>query len=168
MRSLAALCALLGAGAAAGEAASLSLAEGQVVPLSFERKVDQVAVSDQTVLSVRAAPGRIEVVGLKGGTARLTLALEGGASVTFDVRVAAATRAPAAQAAARLLELRVGEERRLSAPGVARVMMEDNGVARARGERDAVVVRGVAPGRASMVVATESGAQAEWTVQVAR
>jgi hypothetical protein len=165
---LAALPALLGASADAGEAAALSLAEGQIAPLSFEHKVERVTVSDAAVLAVRAAPGRIEVVGLQGGSARLTVELEGGASVAFDVRVAAATRAPRPPPDPRLVEIRPGEERRLATPGVARVMMEDNGVARARAEPGAVVLTGIAPGRASLVVVAESGARTEWTVRVAR
>jgi len=152
--------------AAGGEAAPLALVEGQVAPLAFERRVEQVSVSDPAVLAVRSAPGRIEVVGLRGGSARLTVALEGGATVAFEVKVAAAVRAPAP--AARVVELRPGEERRLSTPGVTRVMLEDNGVARARGESDAVVVTAVAPGQASLLVVGERGEQAEWTIRVGK
>jgi len=165
------LVTLLGAAetAAAAEAASLSLAEGQVAPLSFERKVEQVAVSDPAVLAVRsAAPGRIEVVAQKGGAARLTVELEGGLSVAFDVKVAAAARLPRPPADPHLVELRAGEERRVEASRVVRAMVEDNGVARVRAEQGRVVVTALQPGTASMLLVEESGAQVEWTIRVKR
>jgi len=163
------LAMLLGAPGAglAAEAAALSLAEGQVSPLSFERKVEQVAVSDPTVLAVRSAgPGRVEVVAQKGGAARLTVELEGGLSVAYDVKVAAAARVPRTPADPRLVELRAGEERRLDAARVVRAMVEDNGVARVRAERGGVVVTAVQPGTASMLLVDESGAQVEWSIRV--
>jgi len=158
----------LAAPAAAAEAA-LSLAEGQVAPLSFERKVEQVAVSDPAVLAVRSAgPGRVEVVARKGGAARLTVELEGGLSVAFDVQVAAAARVPRAPADPHLVELRAGEERRLEAARVVRAMVEDNGVARVRAEQGRVLITALQPGTASVLLVEESGAQVEWTIRVKR
>lgn len=153
----------------AAEAAPLALCEAQALPLAFERKVEQVTVSDPAVLGVRSAgPSRIEVVAQRGGAARLTVELEGGLSVSYEVKVAAAVRAPRPPADPRLVELRQGEERRLDAPRVVRAMVEDNGVARVRAEKGGVVITALQPGSASVLLVEESGAQAEWTVRVRR
>lgn len=153
----------------AAEAAPLALAEGQVQPLAFERRVEQVTVSDPEVLAVRSAgPGRIEVVARRGGAARLTVELEGGLSVAYEARVAAGTRAPRPPADPRTVELRPGEERRLEVPRVVRAMVEDNGVARVRAEKGGVVITALQPGAASVLLVEESGAQEEWTVRVKR
>jgi len=165
------LAVVLGAPCAGGaaEATSLFLAEGQVAPLAFERKVEQVAVSDPAVLAVRtAAPGRIELVARKGGSARLTVELEGGLSVAYEIQVAAAVRLARPPADPRLVELRAGEERRLEAVRVVRAMVEDNGVARVRAEQGRVIVTALQPGTASVLLVEESGAQEEWTIRVKR
>ncbi len=169
-RALATCLALLAAPAVAAEAAAaLSLAEGQVSPLAFEHKVEQVTVSDPAVLAVRSAgPTRIEVVARRGGAARLTVELEGGLAPAYEVRVAAAARVARPAPDPRLVELRPGEERRLDAQKVVRAMVEDNGVARVRAEQGGVVVTALQPGSASLLLVDEAGAQVEWTIRVKR
>ena len=83
---------LLAASASAAESVPLAIGEGQAAPLLFERKVGQVAVSDSGVIAARSSGNRVEVVGLQGGSARLTVELEGGSKVAYDVKVAAASR----------------------------------------------------------------------------
>jgi hypothetical protein len=165
VRPLSALL-LVASAALAADAVPLAIGEGQVLPLQFERRVEQVAVSDAAVLGVRAEARRVEVSGLRGGAARLTVELEGGAVVAYDVRVAAAARPPRRPPEPRTVELRLGEERRVDMGDVVRALVEENGVARARAERGGVVVTGVSPGQASVIVVDGAGARTEWTVRV--
>jgi hypothetical protein len=165
-RASAALLLALASAATGADAVPLAIGEGQVLPLQFERRVEQVAVSDAAVLGVRAEARRVEVSGLRGGAARLTVELEGGAVVAYDVRVTAAARTPRRAPEPRTVELRLGEEKRIEAADVARALVEENGVARVRAERGGVVVTGVSPGQASIIVVDGSGGRTEWTVRV--
>lgn len=159
--------ALAAPAAARDEAAPLWLAEGQVVTLQFARPVGQLALGDLGVIQVKASGSRVEVTGLRGGRTSLLVQLEDGGSVGYDVHVAGARRAAAAPAAdPNLVELRVGEQRRLAAPGAAQILLEENGVARAAAERGAVVVTGVAPGTSSLVVVDGQGNRTTWPIRV--
>jgi hypothetical protein len=161
--------ALAAAAPAAGQPAApvaLALAERQVVTLEFDRPVARVAVTDPDLVAVRTRGARVEVGALRGGRGALELTFEDGATAVYDVTVAAARR-PAAQApAAAELALQVGEERRLRAPGVARVLLEENGVARVRVEGETVSVVAVSPGAASLVLVDGAGVRTTWSIRV--
>ena len=153
--------------AAREDAAPLALAEGQVVTLQFTRPVGQLGLGDPAVVQVKASGSRVELVGLRGGRTSLLVQLEDGTSVGYDLHVAGARRAAAPAAAdPGLVELRVGEQRRLAAPGASQVLLEENGVARAAAERGAVVVTGVAPGTSSLIAADGKGHRTSWTIRV--
>jgi hypothetical protein len=64
------------------------------------------------------------------------------------------------------IALQAGEERRLRAPGVARVLLEENGVARVRVEGETVSVVAVAPGATSLVLVDGAGARTTWSIRV--
>jgi hypothetical protein len=160
---------LLAAGPAVAreEAVPLALAEGQVVTLRFARPVGQLALGEPAVVQVKAAGSRVEVVGLRGGRTSLLVRFEDGASVGYEVRVAGASRAGAPPAPdPGLVELRVGEQRRLPAPAAAEVLLEENGVARVAAEAGAVVVTGVRPGSSSLVVVDGKGNRTTWSLRV--
>ncbi len=148
-------------------AVPLALAERQVVTLEFDRPVARVAVTDPDLLSVRARGSRVEVGALRGGRASLEIAFEDGATAVYEVAVAAARR-PAATAGAipGTISLGVGEERRLRAPGVARVLVEENGVARVTVEGETVRLVAVSPGATSLVLVDGAGARTTWAVSV--
>ncbi len=153
--------------AARDDAAPLALAEGQVVTLQFARPVGQLGLGDLTVVQVKAAGSRVEVVGLRGGRTSLVVQLEDGGSVSYDVQVAGARRAAALPAVdPNLVELRVGEQRRLPASGAAQLLLEENGVARVAAERGAVVVTGVAPGTSSLIVVDGKGNRTTYPIRV--
>ncbi|HEX9049001.1 MAG TPA: pilus assembly protein N-terminal domain-containing protein [Anaeromyxobacter sp.] len=159
-----ALLAAAPARAAAPAAVKLTLAERQVVTLEFDRPVARVAVTDPDLLDVRARGSRVEVSGRRGGRASLEIAFEDGATVVYEVAVApAARRAGAGEGA---ISLAVGEERRFRAPGVARVLVEENGVARVRVEGETVTVSGIAPGTTSVVLVDASGARTTRAIAV--
>ncbi len=164
----AALLALLAASGAAAEAnAPLFLAEGQVVTLEFARAVDQVAVSDLGVLSVKARGRSLEVTALRGGRTTLDVQFAGGEAVGYDVQVTGARRAgPAVAPDPNLVTLSVGEERRIPIPRAARMLLEENGVARARAEQGVIVLTGVARGTSSLVVFDAQGRQTTYPIRV--
>ncbi len=159
----------LTAAAVARAGAPLALVERQAVTLEFDRPVARVAVTDPDLVSVDPAGARLRVKALRAGRGTLEVAFDDGASVSFDVAVDAARR-PGARAPGlpppNELELGVGAERRLPAAGVARVFVEENGVARARVEGQQVLVTGVAPGTAAVVVVDADGVRTTWTVRV--
>ncbi len=158
---------LVAPAAARDDAVPLALAEGQVVTLRFARPVGQVGLDDLAVVRVRAAGSTVEVQGLRGGRTSLVVQLEDGGSVSYDVRVAGARRAPALPAGApNLVELRVGEQRRLAGAGAVQILLEENGVARVASERGAVVVTGVAPGESSLVVVDGKGNRTSYPIRV--
>ena len=167
-RALAAVMWLHAAAAAArDDAAPLALAEGQVVTLQFARPVGQLGLGDLTVVQVKSAGGRVEVVGLRGGRTSLVVQFEDGGSVSYDVQVTGARRAAALPAVdPNLVELRVGEQRRLPASGAAQLLLEENGVARVAAERGAAVLTGVAPGTSSLIVVDGAGKRTTYPIRV--
>ncbi len=149
------------------DAVPLALAEGQVVTLQFAKSVGQLGLGDLTVVQVKAAGSRVEVVGLRGGRTSLVVQLEDGGSVSYDVHVAGARRAAALPAVdPNLVELRVGERRRLPASGADQLLLEENGVARVAAERGAVVVTGVAAGTSSLIVVDGKGNRTTYPIRV--
>jgi hypothetical protein len=151
---------------AASAAVPLALAERQVVTLEFDRPVARVAVTDPDLLAVRTRGSRVELGAARGGRATLEVAFEDGATVSYDVTVSPARRAPGPAGGPGTIALGVGEERRLRAPGVARVLVEENGVARVRADGEAVTVTGVAPGTTSVVLLDAAGGRTTWTIAV--
>jgi hypothetical protein len=142
----------------------LALAERQVLTLEFDRPVARLAVTDPDVLALEPGGARLRVTALRAGRTAVEVAFSDGATVSYDVAVEAARgRAPQAPGE---LALAVGEERRVAAPGLARVLLEETGVARVRAEGDAVVVLGVAPGTASLVLVGAAGARQTFSIRV--
>jgi hypothetical protein len=159
--------ALLAAGAAAPVARAgtpLALGERQVVTLEFDRVVARIAVTDPDLLAIQAQGTRVKVTALRAGHTALEVAFEDGATAVYDVAVQALRR-PAAAAPGEIL-LQVGEARRLPAPGVARVLLEENGVARARADGESVTVTGLAPGTSSLVWVDGKGARTTRSIRV--
>ncbi len=158
---------LLAAAPAARAGLPLAVAERQVATLEFSQPVARVAVTDPDVVGLQASGGQVRVTGLRAGRASVEVGFEDGASVVYDVSVAAARRTgPAAAAAPNQLDLAVGEERRIAAPGLERVLVEENGVARARVDARGVLVLGLVPGATSVVLVDAGGARTTWTVRV--
>jgi Pilus formation protein N terminal region len=166
----AALIAALALAAAAPEARAgtpLALSERQVVTLEFDRAVARLAVTDPDLLTLQAQGTRVKIAAARPGKAALEIAFEDGATAVYDVTVQAVRRpAAAAPATPGEIALQVGEERRLRAPGVARVLLEENGVARARADGQGVTVVGVAPGTSSLVLVDAAGARTTWAIRV--
>jgi hypothetical protein len=144
--------------APAGAAVPLPLAERQVVTLEFTRPVARLATTDPSLLGLKAAGARLEVTALRGGRAQLDVTFDDGAAVSYDVTVEAARRGPvAAVAAPGEIVLAVGQVRRLAAPGLASLLVEESGVVRVRAEGEAAVVTGVSPGTSSVVLVDGAG-----------
>jgi len=158
---------LLAAAAPAGAAVPLALAERQVVTLEFQQAVTRVTTTDPDLVQVQVAARKVTVSALRGGRASLELAFPDGATVAYDVTVDAA-RLPAARAAAGPDEIALGvaEERRFRSPGVARVLVEENGVARVSVTGETVSVTGVAAGLSSLVLVDRAGAKTTWQILV--
>ncbi len=144
----------------------LALAERQVVTLEFDRQVGRLAVTDPDLLDLKVNGSRVKVTALRAGRASLEIAFEDGATVVYDVAVEAARRQAARAPAANEVELRVGEERRVRVRGIAQAFLDDNGVARARVEGDAVALLGLSAGATSLVVVDSAGARTTFTVRV--
>jgi Pilus formation protein N terminal region len=145
----------------------LALAERQVVTLEFDRSVSRIAVTDPDLLTLQAQGARVRIAAARAGRATLEIAFDDGTTAVYDVTVEALRRpAAAARASPGEIALRVGEERRLRAPGVARVLLEENGVARARADGDGVTVVGVSPGASSLVLVDAAGARTTWAIRV--
>jgi hypothetical protein len=165
-----ALAAAPGRGAAGppeAPATSLALAERQVVSIEFDRRVARVAVTDPELLSVKTRGTKVELGALKGGRGSLEIAFEDGATVSYDVTVSVARRpAAAAGSAPGTIALSVGEERRFRSPGAARVLVEENGVARVRVEGETLTVTAVSPGTTSIVLVDGAGVRTTWSVTV--
>ncbi len=153
-------------GVAAHAGTPVTLAERQVTTLEFSQPIARVAVTDPDLVGLRAQGARLTVTAQRGGRSTVEVTFEDGATITLDVTVEPARRAAARPSAPDEIEVRLGEERRIPAPGVARVLVEENGVARARVEGHAVFVTGVAPGSAAVVVVDASGRRITWTVRV--
>jgi hypothetical protein len=161
--------ALLAAAAPALAGAPLVLAERQVVSLEFQQPVIRVTTTDPDLLHVQIAGPKVTVAAVRGGRAALEIAFGDGATVTYDVSVEAArrpaTRAPAAPGPNELA-LAPGEERRFRAPGVARVLLEENGVARVSVQGETVSVAALGRGDASLVVVDGAGTRTPWQIRV--
>ena len=144
----------------------LALAERQVVTLEFQQPIARIATTDPDLLRVTPAGGRVTVTGVRAGRATLDVTFSDGATVAYEVTVEAARRAPARAATPNEIDLGVGAERRFRAPGVARVLVEENGVARVSVDGETVSVVGLAPGQASLVLVDGAGAKTGWQIRV--
>jgi hypothetical protein len=157
---------LLAAGGTAAAGAPLGLAERQVVTLEFDRPVLRLTITDPDLLSARATGARVAITALKGGRATLEVTFADGAVAAYDVSVAPARRPEPLSAGANEIALAVAQERRFRAPGAARVLLEENGVARMSVEGETVSVVGLRPGQASLVVVDGAGAKTTWQIRV--
>ena len=165
----AALIATLLAAAVPAAGAPLALAERQVVTLEFQQPVTRVTTTDPDLLHVQIVAQRVTVAAVRGGRGALEIVFADGATVTYDVTVDAARRPvvrAAAVAAANELVLGVAEERKLRAPGVARVLIEENGVARVSVVGETVSVFGLAAGLSSLVLVDAGGGKTTWQIRV--
>jgi len=165
----AATAALLLAAAPARAGSPLSMTERQVVTLEFSQAIAGVAVTDLEVLALRPQGTRLQITAQRVGRASVEVSFGDGAAVTLDVTVEGARRtarvAPQPPAADEV-QVALGEERRIPASDVTRVLVEENGVARARADGHAVFVTGLAPGSAAVVVIDGAGRRTSWTVRV--
>jgi hypothetical protein len=145
----------------------LALGERQVTTLEFTRPVARLGVTDADVLLLEPAGTRLKVTAQRAGRCQLEVTFDDGATVAWDVTVVAPRKAgPAAAAGPGELELAVGEERRVPAPGLARVLFEESGVVKVRPEQEAVVVTAAGVGRASVVLVDGTGKRTTLTVKV--
>jgi hypothetical protein len=164
MRAALMTAALLAAAPAARAGTPLALAERQVLTLEFDRAVARIAVTDPDLLSLQAQGTRVKVGALRAGKAALEITFGDGATVVYDVTVEAARRAAAG--APDEIGLHLGEERRLRSPGLARVLLEENGVARVRVDGENVTVIGVSAGTSSLVLVDGAGKRTTWAIRV--
>jgi hypothetical protein len=144
----------------------VSITERQVATLEFAQPVKRLAVSDPEALGLKASGGTVKVTGLRAGKVQLEVLFADGSAATFDVSVAALRRPEGRPPAPDEVFLEVGEERVVPSPRGAQVLLEDNGVARATQDSRGVIVRGVAPGTASLVVVDPAGPRSTWKVRV--
>jgi len=144
--------------AALAAATPLPLAERQVIALEFARPVARVATTDPDLLLLEPVGARLKVTALRAGRAQVDVTFDDGASAAYDVVVEGLRRpaAPAPPAPGELV-LAVGETRRLDAPGLARLLVEDGGAVRARADGAAVVVTALVAGRSSLVLVDGAG-----------
>lgn len=164
LTALTALVLLAAAPAAGGT--PLALSERQVVTLEFTRPVARLATTDPDLLALEPAAARLRVTAQRAGRAQVDLVFDDGATATFDVVVAPLATAAVAPALPGEVVLAVGESRRLPAPGLARLMLEENGVVRVRAEAAAVVVTGAGPGRSSVVLVDGAGQRTTVPIRV--
>ncbi|HSN16547.1 MAG TPA: pilus assembly protein N-terminal domain-containing protein [Anaeromyxobacteraceae bacterium] len=150
--------------AAAG--APVVLVERQALTLEFTQAVQRLAVSDPEAIGLKAAGSTVKVRGLRAGRVQLDVVFADGATASYDVTVEPLQRPAVRPLAPDELELSVGQERVVPSPPGSQVLLEDNGVARAVQDGRGVVVRGVAPGAASLVVVEPSGARTTWKLRV--
>lgn len=158
--------ALLAAAAPAAAGAPLALAERQVVTLEFDRPVARVAVTDPDLVSARITGARLALTALRAGRATLEVAFADGVTVGYDVTVEGARKPVTRTPGPNDIELSVAQERRFRAPGVARVLLEENGVARVSVQGETVSVVALAPGQASLVVVDAAGTKTTWQLRV--
>jgi hypothetical protein len=142
------------------------LSERQAVTLEFTQPVQRLAVSDPEALGLKPSGSAVRVQGRRAGRFQLDVVFADGATASFDVTVEALRRAAVRPPAPDEIELAAGEERAVPAPAGSQVLLEDNGVARAVQDGRGVVVRGMTPGSASMVVVEPSGARTTWKLRV--
>lgn len=157
---------LLGAPSLAAAGTPVAVAERQVVTLEFAQPVQRLAVSDPDALGLKASGSTVKVQGLRAGRVQLDVTFTDGATASFDVTVEPLKRSTVRAPAPDEIELAVGQERVVPAPAGAQVLLEDNGVARASQDGRGVVVRGLVPGSASLVVVDPAGGRANWKVRV--
>lgn len=163
------IAAVLGVGAAptARAGTPLALAERQVVTLEFDRAVARIAVTDPDLLTLHAQGTRVKVGAVRPGRASVEIAFDDGATVVYEVTVEAARRPSlAASGAPGEIALQIGEERRLRVPGLARVLFEENGVARVRADGESVTVVGVRSGTSSLVLVDGAGGKTTRSIRV--
>ena len=159
---------LLAAAPPARAGAPIALAERQVATLEFAQPVVRVVTTDPDLLHVQVAQGRVRIEAARAGRCTLELSFSDGATIAYEVAVEGARRPPAALAPAAPSDivLAIGEERRFRSAGIARALVEENGVARVRVENDTVSVLALGSGRSSMVLVDGAGAKSTWTIVV--
>jgi hypothetical protein len=163
---IASLAALLALPFAAAAAAPIVLSERQIVTLELAQPVQRLAVSDPEAVSLQASGSTVKITGQRPGRVQLEVVFADGATATFDLSVEPLRRAAVRPVAPDELELAVGQERIVPSPTGAQVLLEDNGVARARVESRGIVIQGVAPGAASLVVVDPAGGRTTWKLRV--
>jgi hypothetical protein len=152
---------------AAPAAVPLLLGERQVTTLEFTRAIVTLGVTDAEALQLEPAGPRLKVTALKAGRSQLEVVFDDGARLAWDVTVVAARRAgPAPVGGPVEIELAVGEERKVAAPGLVRALFEETGVVKVRPEAQAVVLIAVGVGRASVVLVDGAGQRTTLTVKV--
>jgi hypothetical protein len=145
----------------------LVLGERQAVTLEFTRPVAKIGVTDAGALLLEPAGTRLKVTGLRGGRSQVELGFDDGSTLVWEVSVVAARPAgPAPAIGPDELELALGEERRVAAPGLARVLFEEGGVVTVRAEAQAVVLVATGAGRASVVLVDGTGRRTTLSVRV--
>ena len=145
----------------------LALGERQVVTLEFTRPVAKLGVTDADALLLEPSGTRVKVTALRAGRSQVEVTFDDGVTLAWDVTVVAPRKLGAAAVAGPgELELAVGEERKIAAPGLARVLFEESGVVKVRPEREAVVLTATGAGRASVVLVDGAGKRTTLTVRV--
>jgi hypothetical protein len=159
---------LLSAIPAAPTAVPLLLGERQVVTLEFAEPVARVAVTDHEALLLEPSGSRLKVTARRPGRVQLEVGFADGGALAWEVTVVAARRPPAAAPAPLPgeLVLSVGEERRVAAPGLARVLVEEGGVVKVRPVADAAIITATGAGRAAVVLVDGAGGRTTLTVRV--
>ncbi len=147
-------------------AVPLTLGERQVVTLEFTRPVARLGVTDADALLLEAQGNRLKVTGQRAGRSQLEVTFEDGAMLTWDVTVVAPRKGSATAAAPGELVLAIGEERRVAAPGLARILFEENGALKVRPEQEAVVLIATGAGRAEVVLVDAAGKRTTLAVRV--
>jgi hypothetical protein len=109
---------------------------------------------------------RLKVTGQRAGRSQLEVTFDDGAMLAWDVTVVAPRKAAAPVSAPGELVLSIGEERRVPAPGLARVLFEENGALRLRTEPEAVVLTATGAGRAEVVLVDGAGKRTTLAVRV--
>ncbi len=154
---------------AAPAAVPLTLGERQVLTLELAQPVARLGVTDPDALRLEPSGPRVKITALRAGRCQLEVVFDDGATLAWDVTVVAARRAGAAPAGKPGdLELGVGEERRVAAPGLARILFEEGGVVKVRADGDAVVVTATGVGRAEVVLVDGAGKRTTLSVKVKR
>jgi hypothetical protein len=144
----------------------LHLGERQVVTLEFTRPVVRLGVTDADALLLEAQGTRLKVTGQRAGRSQLEVTFDDGAMLAWDVTVVAPRKATATAATPGELVLVIGEERRVPAPGLARILFEETGALKVRAEQEAVVLTAIGAGRAEVVLVDGAGKRTTLAVKV--
>jgi len=167
MPALLTALALLAAPAAAPTLVPLTLGERQVVTLEFTRPVARLGVTDADALRLEPSGTRLKVTALRAGRSQLEVIFDDGVTLAWEVTVVASREPGSSPAGAKdELELAVGQERTVAAPGLARVLFEERGVIKVRPEAEAVILTAIGAGRASVVLVDGAGKRTTLTVTV--